>query len=189
MVNGLTILGLTTSLSALLAVAFPGRQAMAENRTGSFPSFPSIRTFGRPDPGARFPLSGAGASVFPPSRHYRSFLITAYCPCRLCCGPSARGITASGRSAVGCLCAADRSIPFGAALEIPGYGRATVADRGGAIVGNRLDVLFSSHARARAWGARRLRVEVFCNDKNDLAAGRKCQRNDYARYRRMRCRR
>ncbi len=90
----------------------------------------------------------------------RLFRVTAYCPCRLCCGPHACRVTASGRPAVGLLCAAPRSIPFGTVLDIPGYGQAVVADRGGAIKGDRLDVLFPTHAAARAWGVRWVLVHV-----------------------------
>jgi hypothetical protein len=36
-----------------------------------------------------------------------------------------------------------------------------VLDRGGAIKGHRLDVLFPTHEQARAWGVRKLRVTVW----------------------------
>ena len=95
----------------------------------------------------------------------RTMVVTAYCPCTACCGPSARGITASGRPVSangGRFVAADRDLPFGTTLIIPGYnnGRPVeVLDRGGAIRGNRLDVFFPTHREARQWGVRRLRVE------------------------------
>ena len=91
-------------------------------------------------------------------------LVTAYCPCTECCGPNARGITASGRPVSangGRFVAADRSIPFGTMLVIPGYndGRPVeVLDRGGAIKGDHLDVFFPTHGQAKRWGARRLEV-------------------------------
>lgn len=96
------------------------------------------------------------AETTPPIR----FEVTAYCPCKQCCGPRACGITASGAPAVGRIVAADRRVPFGTRIRIPGYGLATVRDRGGAIRGNRLDVLFPTHAQARAWGRRFLNCEV-----------------------------
>jgi 3D (Asp-Asp-Asp) domain-containing protein len=49
-------------------------------------------------------------------------------------------------------------------LRIPGYngGRPVpVKDRGRDIEGNRLDVLFPTHAQARAWGVRILQVEIY----------------------------
>jgi 3D (Asp-Asp-Asp) domain-containing protein len=92
-------------------------------------------------------------------------VVTAYCPCTECCGPNARGITASGRPVSangGKFVAADRDLPFGTLLLIPGYndGQPTeVLDRGGAIKGNRLDVYFPTHEEAKHWGVRRLVVD------------------------------
>jgi 3D (Asp-Asp-Asp) domain-containing protein len=94
----------------------------------------------------------------------RTMVVTAYCPCTRCCGPNARGITASGKRVTannGRFVAADRDLPFGTMLIIPGYndGRPVeVLDRGGAIRGNRLDVFFPTHGEARQWGVRRLQV-------------------------------
>ena len=94
----------------------------------------------------------------------RTMVVTAYCPCTQCCGPNARGITASGKRVSangGRFVAADRELPFGTMLVIPGYnnGRPVeVLDRGGAIKGNRLDVFFPTHQEARQWGVRRLKV-------------------------------
>lgn len=99
-----------------------------------------------------------------PGRWPRRMIVTAYCPCTECCGPNARGITASGRPVSangGKFVAADRDLPFGTLLVIPGYndGRPTeVLDRGGAIRGDRLDVFFPTHEQARRWGVRRLHV-------------------------------
>lgn len=97
--------------------------------------------------------------------------VSAFCPCKKCCGPKARGITASGIRADHPLVAAPPEIPFGTVLSVPGYadGRPVrVEDRGGAIQGRRLDVLFYvpgkplkySHRKARQWGVRWLEVEV-----------------------------
>jgi 3D (Asp-Asp-Asp) domain-containing protein len=90
----------------------------------------------------------------------RPMIVTAYCPCRKCCGPHARGVTASGKKVRRGMCAADKSIPFGTVFNVPGYGRAVVDDRGGAIRGNRLDVYFPTHAQARAWGRRTLTITI-----------------------------
>jgi 3D (Asp-Asp-Asp) domain-containing protein len=95
-------------------------------------------------------------------------LVTAYCPCSICCGPGAKGVTASGKSVTtngGRLVAADtRVLPFGTRVSIPGYHAGQpvpVLDRGGRIKGNRLDVLFPTHAAARQWGSQWLTVTVF----------------------------
>ncbi len=80
--------------------------------------------------------------------------ITAYCPEKCCCGEFADGITASGAPAEGLIIAAPKEIPFGTQFYIPGYGWATVQDRGGAIKGKRLDLLFSDHQEALNWGVK-----------------------------------
>ena len=87
--------------------------------------------------------------------------ITAYCICEKCCGEFADGITADGTEAKGRIIAAPGIIPFGTKMRIPGYGVAEVHDRGGAIKGNRLDLLFSDHKAALEWGVQVLDVEVF----------------------------
>ncbi len=80
--------------------------------------------------------------------------VTAYCPAACCCGNFADGLTASGVPAVGLIVAAPPDIPFGTPLTVQGYGYAVVADRGGAITGRKLDVLFKTHQEALNWGVR-----------------------------------
>lgn len=89
-----------------------------------------------------------------------TYKITAYCPCEKCCGEFADGFTASGLAAVGRIIAAPPEIPFGTILFIKGYGWAEVQDRGGAIKGKRLDVLFPTHEQALDWGVRFIEVEL-----------------------------
>lgn len=108
-----------------------------------------------------------GGRVSPPlpARPIRHVLmnVSAFCACRLCCGPHARGITASGKPVEangGRFCAADGNIPFGTMIDIPGYGCVPVLDRGGAIKGDKLDVFFPTHAQALAWGRQRLLCRV-----------------------------
>jgi 3D (Asp-Asp-Asp) domain-containing protein len=100
--------------------------------------------------------------------HTRQMVVTAYCPCKLCCGPKACGITASGMSVYTNgmkLVAADAALmPFGTLVSLPGYARGRpvpVLDRGGAIKGNRLDILLPTHAQALAWGRRTVTVTVW----------------------------
>ena len=71
--------------------------------------------------------------------------------------PKAVGVTASGTRAKHGTAAADTSYyPFGTVLHVPGYGYATVEDRGGDIKGpRRLDVWFPSEREARKWGRRK----------------------------------
>jgi len=92
--------------------------------------------------------------------------VTAYCPCRKCCGKySDGGTTASGyRIRPGdAIVAADKKYSFGTEMIIDGYngGQAVVVrDRGGAIRENRLDVLFHSHKKALKWGVKYINVKV-----------------------------
>ena len=89
------------------------------------------------------------------------FLVTAYCPCRACCGKT-DGITASGRRAMaGHTVAVDPSyIPLGARLLIQGLGERVAEDIGGAIRGRHLDVFFPTHAEAVAFGRRWMQVRL-----------------------------
>ena len=93
--------------------------------------------------------------------------VTAYCPCRICCGRLARGVTASGKHvnyAGGKFVAADTDLlPFGTKLSIPGYhsGRPVeVIDRGGDIKGRHIDVFFPTHKQAKEWGVQYMTVTV-----------------------------
>jgi len=120
-------------------------------------SQPAIRLF--PAPVVRYPPHPQlSARKSLPSRR---FLVTAYCPCRRCCGKIDRR-TASGRIArSGRTVAADPALmPFGTRLAIEGLGERVVEDGGGAIQGHRLDVFFASHQEARAFGRRWLEVKV-----------------------------
>ena len=93
--------------------------------------------------------------------------VTGYCPCPICCGPGAQGITASGRPVShngGRFVAADKTVfGFGRRLIVPGYAGerpVPVLDRGGAIKGLKLDVFFSTHEQAKQWGRKFLDVQV-----------------------------
>jgi 3D (Asp-Asp-Asp) domain-containing protein len=101
-------------------------------------------------------------------RHSRIMMmqVTAYCPCKKCCGPDTIGITASGKHISynsGRFVAADTTVlPFGTKILVPGYGErpVEVIDRGGAIRGNHLDVFFPTHEEALKWGRQTIAVTV-----------------------------
>lgn len=91
--------------------------------------------------------------------------VTAYCPCRKCCGIFSDGVTACGHKIHpgDSFVAADKRYPFGTEMIIPGYKNGEpvkVLDRGGAIRGNRLDVFFNFHKEALKWGVKNLNVKV-----------------------------
>lgn len=110
----------------------------------------------------------------------REMTVTAYCACKKCCnwkrtwygkpvvasGPSKGeykkpGRTASGEKARRGTIAASSMYPFGTVMDVPGYGRGVVRDRGSAIRGEKIDVFFERHRDALAWGRQRLRVKVW----------------------------
>jgi len=92
--------------------------------------------------------------------------VSAYCPCRLCCGNYSDGVTSTGKSAYTKGVAVDPTvIPYGTIINIPGYGEVIADDCGGAIKGNRLDVRFTSHQAALNWGVKNLEVRIYIQPK------------------------
>lgn len=91
------------------------------------------------------------------------FVLTAYCPCRRCCGKE-DGITATGTHATeGRTIAVDpRVIPYGSTVTIhfaDGSSHSYIAeDCGGGIRQNRIDVFFESHQAALEFGVQRAYV-------------------------------
>jgi len=86
--------------------------------------------------------------------------VTAYCSCRVCCGPNAHGITASGTPPVqGRTIAASRSIPLGSKVIIAEK-TYVVEDRLAKRFDNRFDLFFRSHQEAKRFGKRTLKVMI-----------------------------
>ena len=72
-------------------------------------------------------------------------------------------ITASGMRTRPGIVAASSQYPFGTLLRIPEYDPDmifVVADRGGAIQGNKLDIWVQTKAEAYAWGVRGITIEI-----------------------------
>ncbi len=93
---------------------------------------------------------------------------TAYSPDAKSCGKWADGVTASGYSVWTNgmrLVAADTDVlPFKTIITVPGYNGdkpVQVLDRGGAIKGHRLDLLYGTHERALKWGRQESTVTVW----------------------------
>lgn len=100
-------------------------------------------------------------STIPAISDSKVYTVTAFCACKKCCGPNAKGITASGKPVVeGVTIAAPRSIPFGTKLYIEGVGIRIVQDRLAKKYDNRIDVFFNSHEKALKFGKKRLTVTV-----------------------------
>lgn len=92
-------------------------------------------------------------------------LLTAFCPCELCCGEWADGITYTGvKAQQGVTIAVDPDvIPLGAWVEI--YGTQFHAeDIGGAIQGNRIDIYFDNHEDAEEFGVHRENVRWYADE-------------------------
>lgn len=118
---------------------------------------------GRSDPNVRW---FNGRPVRPARTMWMT--VTAYSPDEKSCGPSACGITASLHSVYTNgmrMAAADtRLLPFGSMITVPGYDSGQIVpvlDRGGAIKGHRLDMLFATDAEARVWGVKKMKVTVW----------------------------
>jgi 3D (Asp-Asp-Asp) domain-containing protein len=114
-----------------------------------------------------------------------SMVVTAYSPDERSCGASADGITASGYSVQvngGCLVAADpKVLPLGSLVSVPGYDGGAVVpvlDTGGAIKGQRLDVLFATHREALEWGKRTIEVTVWDYDDGKPNGFKRVRRKD-----------
>lgn len=94
--------------------------------------------------------------------------VTAYSPGAESCAPFADGKTATLHSvwtnAMHLVAADTNLLPFGSLVSVPGYDDAQVVpvlDRGAAIKGYELDVLFPTARQARAWGVRRLPIVIW----------------------------
>lgn len=94
--------------------------------------------------------------------------VTAYSPDHRSCPGTDDGYTATNHSvwtnAMRMVAADTDLLPFGSLVSVPGYAEGEVVpvlDRGGAIKGRRLDVLYPTHEIARQWGRKRLTVTVW----------------------------
>src|SRR5699024_8096610 len=85
---------------------------------------------------------------------------TAYGPdCAGCSGISATGMNLTNGARV--IAVDPNVIPLGSRVWVEGYGEAIAADTGGAIKGNRIDVLMESEAKAASnWGRRTVQVKI-----------------------------
>lgn len=100
-------------------------------------------------------------------------IVTAYCPCRRCCGRHANGITSTGTSAWQRGAAADPgAISYGTRIFVPGYGYTTVDDTGGAMrrVWRQnglihIDLRMNYHWQARQWGRKVIKVKIYDIDR------------------------
>lgn len=113
------------------------------------------------DPVVAGPITYTYADANGTYEYLGDYLLTAYCPCPICCGAYSNmesPRTASGTTpAAGRTVAAPSDFAFGTKLNIGGV-IFTVEDRGGAINGKHLDIYFNTHAEALAFGMRTVAV-------------------------------
>ncbi|NCA80244.1 MAG: hypothetical protein EOM76_08695 [Sphingobacteriia bacterium] len=110
------------------------------------------------------------AVAFADMSTYLEVKATAYCPCKVCCGANADGITATGRDAFLAGVATDPEIiPLGSRVDIPFYNRGAnkngswilADDTGLAIKGKRVDVRFKTHKEAVEWGVKNIIIRIW----------------------------
>ena len=94
--------------------------------------------------------------------------VTAYCPCTICCGPYANGITASGKTARAkhtiAVDAYNPIVPMGTKVVIEGV-TYTVEDTGDLNhYGNDFDIFYAHHEDTSQWG--RQHVEAYLAEGN-----------------------
>ena len=86
---------------------------------------------------------------------------TAYTPyCNGCSGISATGINLRSNPNLKIIAVDPRVIPLGSKVWVEGYGYAIAGDTGGAIKGNKIDVLFQTKSQAYSWGRKKVRIKV-----------------------------
>ncbi|MBP0726968.1 LysM peptidoglycan-binding domain-containing protein [Bacillus sp. RG28] len=81
--------------------------------------------------------------------------------CKGCSGKSATGINLKKNPNLKVISVDPRVIPLGSKVYVEGYGYAIAADTGGAIKGNRIDILMPSEYKANQWGIRTVTVKVY----------------------------
>ncbi|MGM9972654.1 MAG: 3D domain-containing protein [Clostridiaceae bacterium] len=90
------------------------------------------------------------------------FKLTAYCPCSICTGNYANGITSTGtRATANRTIAVDpRVIPYGAKVEINGNNY-VAEDTGSAIKQYKIDIFFNTHSEALRFGVKYSEVFIY----------------------------
>ncbi len=100
-----------------------------------------------------------------PEYKYYYMTATAYCPCNICCGKWADGLTytedVAGRGCVA-IDPVNGPLKLGQRVFVVGYGEATCNDIGGAIIGWRIDLCYDEgeHYLAKKYGVELVKVYV-----------------------------
>lgn len=94
-------------------------------------------------------------------------VITAYCHCKTCCGPSASGIAANGKPVTPeVTVAGPRRYKLGSSVTIAGLtNKFVLNDRLAKRYDNRIDIYMSSHLAAKQWGIQKRQVTIISTTK------------------------
>ncbi|AIW03465.1 L-alanyl-D-glutamate peptidase [Bacillus phage Moonbeam] len=96
-----------------------------------------------------------------PSGRTMTVEATAYgADCAGCSGITATGLNVKANPGARIIAADPNVIPLGSKVYIEGYGAYTVADTGGAIKGNRIDVFMGTEANATSFGRQHLKLTI-----------------------------
>lgn len=95
--------------------------------------------------------------------------ITAYCHCKTCCGPNAKGIAANNKPVVaGITVAGPRQFPLGSNVTIDGLtNKFVLNDRLAKRYDNRIDIYMSRHSDAKKWGIQKRKVTIISEKTNE----------------------
>ncbi len=106
--------------------------------------------------------SESSSSAEPSSSKVLTMEATAYGPdCAGCSGVSATGMNLKSSPTPKVIAVDPSVIPLGSRVWVEGYGEAIAGDTGGAINGNKIDVLFPTEAEAASsWGRRTVQVKI-----------------------------
>ncbi len=86
---------------------------------------------------------------------------TAYTAnCKGCSGKTAIGIDLKKNPNQKVISVDPKVIKLGSKVYVEGYGTAIAADTGGAIKGNKIDVLLPSQKEALKWGRKTVKVQI-----------------------------
>ena len=90
-----------------------------------------------------------------------SFQATAYCGCTKCCGPNAKGITATGTKVTAnrTIAVDPNVISLGSRVIINGQ-EYVAEDTGSAVKGKIVDIYFNSHSEALKFGRQKVDVKI-----------------------------
>lgn len=96
---------------------------------------------------------------------FTNAIVTFYCACTICCGPQAKGITASGKAIRSGMIAAPRNIPFGTRVTIQNK-QYVVEDRTARKYNARWDIYVTNHKQAIKLGKQKHNVRIYDTHTN-----------------------